>query len=64
MCKKHFTFLLFSILNHWEMKEDKMKRLYALRLKILILISIGNYMCNVIKTLKSSGISMYHQGYH
>ena len=41
------------------MKEDKVKRL-----KLLILISIGHYMFSVIKPLKSSGISIYHQGYH
>jgi hypothetical protein len=46
------------------MEEDEVKRLYVLRLKILIRISIGHYMCSVINPLKSISISIYHQGYH
>jgi hypothetical protein len=65
MCKNHFKSLRFSIVKRKKkMEEDKVKRLYLLQLKIVILISIGHYMCCVIKHLKSSGVSMYHQGYH
>ena len=60
MYKKYFTPSRFPILKHWKLKEDEVKSL--LRLKVLIWISIGQYMCSVINPLNSSANSLYHLG--